>query len=232
MQKEGPAALLGRHITVAAMNIGESLELVRQGQARPLAQAAPERSALAPDIPTFKEQGFDLADGVVRGLAVPAGTPAPIRARLEAALLATMDDTAWQADAARLFQPLRRMDGAAFTQLVRQEAETLRRFAALIKSQLRAADALARWGGEEFLLLMPGTRADHARVVLDRLRDAVAGGGFEAIAPQLKVSFSAGVAEVLEGETQDAAIDRADRALYRAKQAGRNRVEVAAEAAA
>ncbi len=110
--------------------------------------------------------------------------------------------------------------------------EVLRRFAALIKSQLRAADALARWGGEEFLLLMPGTRADHARVVLDRLRDAVAGGGFEAIAPQLKVSFSAGVAEVLEGETQDAAIDRADRALYRAKQAGRNRVEVAAEAAA
>ena len=119
-------ALLGRHITVAAMNIGESLELVRQGQARPLAQAAPERSALAPDIPTFKEQGFDLAGGVVRGLAVPAGTPAPIRARLEAALLATMDDTAWQAEAARLFQPLRRMDGAAFTQLVRQEAETLR----------------------------------------------------------------------------------------------------------
>ena len=73
-----------------------------------------------------------------------------------------------------------------------------------------------------------GTCADDARVVLDRLRDAVGRGGFEAIAPQLKVSFSAGVAEVLEGETQDAAIDRADRALYRAKQAGRNRVEVAA----
>lgn len=104
--------------------------------------------------------------------------------------------------------------------------EVLRRFASLIQSQLRAADALARWGGEEFLLLMPGTRADDARVVLDRLRDAVAAGGFEAITPQLKVSFSAGVAEVLEGETQDAAIDRADRALYRAKQGGRNRVEV------
>jgi diguanylate cyclase (GGDEF)-like protein len=106
--------------------------------------------------------------------------------------------------------------------------EVLRRFASLIQSQLRAADALARWGGEEFLLLMPGTRADDARVVLDRLRDAVGRGGFEAIAPQLKVSFSAGVAEVREGEPQDAAIDRADRALYRAKQAGRNRVEVAA----
>ena len=121
------SALLGRHIAVAAMNIGESLELVKQGQARPLAQASPERGALAPDIPTFKEQGFDLTGGVVRGLAVPAGTPEPIRARLEAALLSTMDDPAWRAEAARLYQPLRRMDGAGFTRLVRQEAEALRR---------------------------------------------------------------------------------------------------------
>lgn len=120
-------ALLGRHITVASMNIGESLELVKQGQVRPLAQAAAERSTLAPDIPTFREQGFDLVGGVVRGIALPAATPAPIRARLEQALLATMDDPAWQAEAARLYQPLRRMDGAAFTRLVHQEAEALRR---------------------------------------------------------------------------------------------------------
>jgi tripartite-type tricarboxylate transporter receptor subunit TctC len=119
-------ALLGRHITVAAMNIGESLELVKQGQVRPLAQAAPERTALAPDIPTFREQGFALTGGVVRGLAIPAATPAPIRARLEAALLATMEDPAWQADAARLYQPLRRMDGASFAGLVQEEAERLR----------------------------------------------------------------------------------------------------------
>jgi diguanylate cyclase (GGDEF)-like protein len=109
--------------------------------------------------------------------------------------------------------------------------EVLRRFATLVKSQLRAADELARWGGEEFLLLMPGTRADDAHLVLDRLRAAVAGGGFEAIARGLKVSFSAGVVELQEGESQDAAIDRADRALYRAKQSGRNRVELDRRAA-
>jgi PleD family two-component response regulator len=51
------------------------------------------------------------------------------------------------------------------------------------------------------------------------------GDTFESIAAGLKVSFSAGVVEVGEGETQDAAIDRADRALYRAKQNGRNRIE-------
>ena len=104
-----------------------ALPLFLRTHARPLAQASPERSTLAPDIPTFKEQGFDLTGGVVRGLAVPAGTPAPVRARLEAALLATMDDPGWQAEAARLYQPLRRMDGAAFTRLVQQEAESLRR---------------------------------------------------------------------------------------------------------
>ena len=107
--------------------------------------------------------------------------------------------------------------------------EVLRRFAAVLKARLRAADALARWGGEEFLLLMPGTRLDDARTVLDRLRREVCtGDAFEAVAPGLKVSFSAGVAEVAEGESQDAAIDRADRALYRAKLGGRNRVEAAA----
>ena len=104
--------------------------------------------------------------------------------------------------------------------------EVLRRFAAMLKEQLRAADALARWGGEEFLLLMPGTRLDDARVVLERLRTKVcAGDVFTGIASELKVSFSAGVVEVVEGESQDAAVDRADRALYQAKQNGRNRVE-------
>jgi diguanylate cyclase (GGDEF)-like protein len=105
--------------------------------------------------------------------------------------------------------------------------EVLRRFATVLKGQLRAADALARWGGEEFLLLMPGTRLDDARVVLERLRTEVHGDdGFESIAPGLKVSFSAGLVEVSEGETQEAAIDRADRALYQAKQLGRNRIEL------
>jgi diguanylate cyclase (GGDEF)-like protein len=105
--------------------------------------------------------------------------------------------------------------------------EVLRRFAAILKTQLRAADALARWGGEEFLLLMPGTRLDDARVVLDRLRHAVhATGEFGAIAADLKVTFSAGLVEVGEGESQDAALERADRALYQAKERGRNRIEV------
>ena len=108
--------------------------------------------------------------------------------------------------------------------------DVLRRFAAILKAQLRAADALARWGGEEFLLLMPGTHLDDARLVLDRLRRAVhASDEFAAIAADLKVTFSAGLVEVGEGESQDAALERADRALYQAKERGRNRIEVGEE---
>ncbi len=119
-------ALLGGHIAVAAMNIGESLELVKQGQVRALAQASASRGGLTPEVATFREQGFDAIGGVLRGLVVPVATPAPVRARLEAALLATMDDAGWQADAARLFQPLRRATGAEFTATVHREAVALR----------------------------------------------------------------------------------------------------------
>jgi tripartite-type tricarboxylate transporter receptor subunit TctC len=121
------AALLGRHITVAAMNIGESLEPMRQGQVRAIGQAGADRSALAPAVPTFRQQGFDVVGGVVRGYAMPAATPAPIRAALEAALLATMVDLGWQAEAQRLGQPLRRMTGAALTRLILAEDAALRR---------------------------------------------------------------------------------------------------------
>ena len=126
-QAPAATALFGHHITVAAMNIGESLELMRQGQVRPLAQAAAERGTLAPEIPTFREQGFDIVGGVVRGIVVPAATPAPVRASLEKALAAMMEDPAWQADARRLGQPLRAMSGAEFQRYVQTEAEALRR---------------------------------------------------------------------------------------------------------
>jgi diguanylate cyclase len=105
--------------------------------------------------------------------------------------------------------------------------EVLRRFATVVQSQLRTVDGLARWGGEEFLLLMPGTALDDALTVLERLRSAIARGGFDVIAPDLAITFSAGLVQLHTGEPQDTAIDRADRALYRAKKAGRDRTEAA-----
>ncbi len=119
-------ALLGRHITVAAMNIGESMELLRQNQIRGLGLAAERRWTIAPDLPTFREGGFDLVGGVVRGLIMPAATPEPIQARLANALDAVMQDSAWQAEAERLFQPLRRMGREEYRRHVLASAAELR----------------------------------------------------------------------------------------------------------
>jgi len=102
----------------------------------------------------------------------------------------------------------------------------LQQFAAILLSELRAGDELARWGGEEFLLLVPATQMDAARIAINRMRDRVAHADFSAVCPALTLTFSAGVAQFTRGEHFNTTIDRADQALYRAKEAGRNRVEM------
>jgi diguanylate cyclase (GGDEF)-like protein len=95
-------------------------------------------------------------------------------------------------------------------------------FAARIASQLRAADALARWGGEEFLLLLPDTALEDARTLAERLRQSVASGPLAPGAPP--VTVSGGIVSTQQmASTRDAAqallalLDEADKRLYRAK---------------
>lgn len=92
---------------------------------------------------------------------------------------------------------------------------------------LRGGDVLARWGGEEFLLLFPRTSAPQARGALHRLQTALREAHVAADAPQLRITTSVGLAEHAAGETLDALLERADRALYRAKAGGRDRIELA-----
>ena len=101
----------------------------------------------------------------------------------------------------------------------------LKRFVELARVELRSSDALARWGTEEFLLMMPGIKREQARTVLDRLSVRMAEDGFGDLANGLNVSFAAGVAECREDEPYATAIERADQALFRAKKSGRNRIE-------
>jgi diguanylate cyclase (GGDEF)-like protein len=100
--------------------------------------------------------------------------------------------------------------------------KALRAFAASVLPCLRASDVLARWGGEEFLLLLPATGQAEALHCVTRMREGLAGVSFDAIAPGLKLGFSAGLAACQPGDTMDAVVELADQALYRAKQAGRN----------
>lgn len=87
---------------------------------------------------------------------------------------------------------------------------------------LRADDRLGRWGGEEFVLVLDGVPRSEGLGLAERLRVAVAGHPFE---PGLVVTVSIGLAECRADDTPDRLLERADVALYRAKAAGRNRVE-------
>lgn len=104
----------------------------------------------------------------------------------------------------------------------------LRAVAMRLRAGLARGATLARWGGEEFLVLLPAVALDEAHAFVESLRAAMAGLGVPEIGPDLRVSFSAGVAARLGAEPFSATINRADKALYDAKAAGRNRVERAA----
>jgi diguanylate cyclase (GGDEF)-like protein len=101
--------------------------------------------------------------------------------------------------------------------------EVLKRFSAIAGSALRESDVLARWGGEEFLVLLPDTDARQATTTMARVRLALAGVRLIAAPEGGSVTFSGGVAQFRPGESMEHALERADFALYRAKSDGRNR---------
>ena len=100
----------------------------------------------------------------------------------------------------------------------------LRELASLLTDQLRAGDLLAKYGGEELALLLPDTSLDEAIGLCERLRAAVEGHRFESRKGRVPVTFSAGVARLEPGMSAEALFEAADRQLYAAKDAGRNRV--------
>ena len=105
--------------------------------------------------------------------------------------------------------------------------EAIKGFAALIASEKRAVDYLARYGGDEFVLLLRNIALQEAVRPLERICRAVAAHDWNMIAAGTRLSTSIGVAALRAGETAEALFGRADAALYRAKSAGRNRIEVA-----
>ena len=101
----------------------------------------------------------------------------------------------------------------------------LTRLADLLREDVRAFDVVARWGGEEFVVLMPETGLDKAIEVCERLRVRIAAMDFASIDTALHITVSFGVCAAEDGNDQARLISRADAALYRAKAKGRNRIE-------
>lgn len=94
----------------------------------------------------------------------------------------------------------------------------------VIQQTVRQGDIIARFGGEEFLILLPDTVLEDARALIIRLQRALTRHLFLHNSDKLLITFSCGVAQRAQGEHREALIERADKALYRAKRAGKNRV--------
>lgn len=102
----------------------------------------------------------------------------------------------------------------------------LQALGALLKKRLRESDFTARFGGEEFISLLPEKLAAAARVA-DEIRSDIAGFKFNYQGKRVPVSISCGVTQCRQGDTANSLVERADQALYSAKEKGRNRCEIA-----
>jgi len=105
--------------------------------------------------------------------------------------------------------------------------EALRHLAVVVRESLRPHDFVGRYGGEEFLIVLPETTLDQAIAVITRLQRELTKRFFLADNQRLLITFSAGIALLAADEDPYAAIDRADKAMYAAKRAGKNRVLLA-----
>ncbi len=93
-----------------------------------------------------------------------------------------------------------------------------------IQGQLRNSDILARMGGDEFVILLPGCPLGPARALIERIREQITGYSLDHREKRFRVGVSIGVVTFSSGEVSTAVLDRADKACYQAKQRGKNRV--------
>lgn len=103
----------------------------------------------------------------------------------------------------------------------------LKAVAQALREGVREVDHVARWGGEEFLMLLPSTDVDEALRVSERIKDAISKIDLVHNHQLVPISITLGVSLLAPGETVEQALARADKALYQGKQAGRNRVVLA-----
>jgi tripartite-type tricarboxylate transporter receptor subunit TctC len=110
----------GKQIDVAAVNIGESMQAIKGGAPfRNLGQMSARRTELAADVPTFKEQGYNIEMSSLRGIAAPKGLPADVRERLVKAVAQTTSDPEFLKVAAGLFTQMRYLNPDQYRTVLR-----------------------------------------------------------------------------------------------------------------
>ena len=98
--------------------------------------------------------------------------------------------------------------------------ELLKKLARILKKQLRLSDIAARFGGEEFFILLPETNIDKAKIITARLREAIKN---DPVLKKYSLTVSGGLTQYRQKDTKKSLMERADKAMYRAKQTGRDR---------
>lgn len=101
--------------------------------------------------------------------------------------------------------------------------EVLIKLSKVLLENIRKVDILARWGGEEFAILMPKINAGEAYKMLEKLRKTIEG---TRLINDISITISVGVTELKNTDTFDDLVKRTDEALYKAKNSGRNNVQV------
>ena len=203
--------LLNESRTVAGA-VAETRERLQQGHDRAEALGARVRALEAELRRLSEEVSTDALTQVAnrRGLAQAFAVEAARSQRDAAALAVALIDID---NFKRLNDSLGHAAGDA----------ALQRLAATVRERLRPVDHLARFGGEEFVVLLPGSTADEAQGALTRLQRSLSAALFEHDGREVFVTFSAGVTAWRSGEPLETALERADEALYEAKRTGKNR---------
>ncbi len=114
------AALLGGHVDVGVINAGEAIPYAEEGNVVLLGQMGEERWEGAPDVPTFKEQGYDIVSGSARGIAAPAGAPQEYVEALAAAIEAAVMDPEFREKAKEQALPLQYLGPQEYQQMLEQ----------------------------------------------------------------------------------------------------------------
>lgn len=102
--------------------------------------------------------------------------------------------------------------------------ETLKMLAKTLTGGLRSSDILGRWGGEEFILVLPGVDSNSLAYICEKLRMLVQNSSLQRAGIDLRITISIGATLMNQGDTLETIVNRADRLLYASKEAGRNRV--------
>ncbi|MCW9045639.1 MAG: diguanylate cyclase [Alphaproteobacteria bacterium] len=104
--------------------------------------------------------------------------------------------------------------------------EVLAYVSGIFQSQIRSSDVLCRWGGEEFIILLPNCDKTEATKLANEVRRKISESKFLSSGGELTITVSGGVAEYLDGDEADNLLFRSDKALYQAKENGRNKIEI------